>query len=452
MIRVVCAFLVLAAVSSTALFAAPNAGAERGADVPPVAHDPAFARSVRTLLETGFERGRDSLENARRQVRLVPSGRRDDSVLLYAWGLVLLRQLKYSDAIEQFEKAADAVGRPYLPAWRALIWGRMMSEDYEAGLERLVEYARIMERADSRWPDAETRREGARWIGRVLAALDKLDLSDPQRELLLSQQREIDRLLTLDRREACLRGRGEVDEHYARLTETKVAVKKNVAAQQKAEKKQEQKSIAAEKKRAEKKRESLQMTAEQWKKWLEDRVAELEKELGVLEKQYAVLEDRLRSVQRSRLLVQQEMYELSLRESLNSRRRRRSAYATPEQIAYAERSRQLLQYNGEYNNTLAQMHRLRQQAARLIAQHRADRQRFEQATGQIAKENAALQKWDRRLKEKEKELLKQPVGTSARTRSIEKRARSFKTYVPLDVEAEKDRLLEALKPPGDGPP
>src|SRR5438309_2280523 len=74
---------------------------------------PSTAKSVREILEVGFEPGRESLPKAKTiHDSVVKSGDKSPKIA-YAYGLVLLKQFKPKEAVEQFRLAAEYPDAPY---------------------------------------------------------------------------------------------------------------------------------------------------------------------------------------------------------------------------------------------------------------------------------------------------------------------------------------------------
>jgi hypothetical protein len=82
------------------------------------------------------------------------------------------------------------------------------------------------------------------------------------------------------------------------------------------------------------------------------------------------------------------------------------------------------------------------QAAQALLQRRAYAvQQYETATGELLKKNNQLAKWSARLGEKKKKL-EHAVPAKDLQENLERKLESFRTYVDLDLESERLRLLE----------
>ena len=123
------------------------------------------------MLDAGFHRGRSSLATAEKHYQAAGRIAANDPRLPYAYGLILLKHLKYGEALDAFAQALRFDETPYLPAWQATIWQLMRSKKHEAALERVAELANQLERPDLDWLDDQRRLDCAAWMGRVVGAL-----------------------------------------------------------------------------------------------------------------------------------------------------------------------------------------------------------------------------------------------------------------------------------------
>jgi hypothetical protein len=90
------------------------------------------------------------------------------------------------------------------------------------------------------------------------------------------------------------------------------------------------------------------------------------------------------------------------------------------------------------------------QGARAL-QARADAvQQFETATGQLVKKSADLDKCSGRLKNQRQKLtVQKPAAKGGQKAPDKKQQFSLKTYLPLDLEVEKEHVLGSFAhPPG----
>ncbi|HLQ44946.1 MAG TPA: hypothetical protein VK137_09480, partial [Planctomycetaceae bacterium] len=143
---------------------------------------PSTAKSVREILEVGFEPGRESLPKAKSiHDTVVKSGDKSPEIA-YAYGLVLLKQFKPKEAVEQFRLAAEHPDAPYWPAWQALIFTHFAAKETTAGYDRLFDFAKRVQKTQPEVALDEQKRL-VQWMGQLVGALGKLAESPKAREV-----------------------------------------------------------------------------------------------------------------------------------------------------------------------------------------------------------------------------------------------------------------------------
>ena len=121
------------------------------------------------------------------------------------------------------------------------------------------------------------------------------------------------------------------------------------------------------------------------------------------------------------------------------------------QFQLQQRQNQMFGYRLDYNATVGRMSDVAQQGNE-AAQQRADAiHQYETATGQLVKKTADLNKWTNRLTDQKQKLtVQKPPAKANKKGPADKKQFSLKTYLPLDFEIEKERILATLpRPPQD---
>lgn len=404
------------------------------------APDPADARRVREILERGFASRRTGLSAAQapyQAARLRPDY---DPRVDYAYGLVLLRHLKYREAVEQFESAVKAGRRPYLPTWQALISTRVRLKERDAALKDAEKLARVLADPESSWIGPHSPADGAFWLGRLIAAYSLADVLSDHAPQLTELDALVRKLFDADLSEAYQKGRRSIERDYQdeikRLEElrTVVAEKK----QQRAEQRQAERENR--KQQLEAQAENLEMTAKEWQAWIDEQLEDCDKQLERLEKDYKVLEKSAERVSSAMLELQREMTIAQLAQAADTRQRRDQEYFAP----MLQLESQMRRYQAQYAQLAAKAKAVTDEAKNVLAKRKAAKGRFEKATGQIEKNDRTLQKWNKLL---EKDAQKKPAASAAGASAIRTRKRrltKISNYLRLDVKAEKQRLLEEL--------
>ena len=442
-------WLVLVAVRSLAAGDPPISG-EAATPAVPRAVSPITAEAageIQKLLESGFRGGR---LDAAAIARLVSSGETvpQDSRLGYARGLVLLKHLKLREASEAFEQAT-AAQPPYLPAWRALIRTSLLLHDADRALRHAETLAVQLADAEILWPDEACRQQGAEWLGQVAGylALAGVDLVEP-RPLLRAHEARVRLALGEPRIAAWQRGRDSIHREHQQLLKQRAVARAEITARQEQQHKARAAEIETQKADLDKQGETLQMTSREWQAWLDDVLRRTEKQLGVLQKDYAVLDTAAREISGEILSARGEMAALRLLPDIRSSDPSGNPTASPRSFAAAELDGRILRLQVQFNALAAKASTVRAQAQRLLAERTAAVKRFERATGQIARQDATLQRWEKLL---EKSAAKAEPARATETgeyRSLSNRLTQVATYFELDLDQERQRLLaEVTTPP-----
>ena len=408
-------------------------------------HDPLAQRMIE-LFQTGYGRGATTQKEARRLYDMATSESRGDARIEYAYGLVLLKQLKNKEALTQFQSATRSSGTEYLPAWQALVWMHFTGKDYGAGYERLRDYAkRLVD--PNRKIDSLDQENGAEWIGKVLAALQKTVDTIKQKESLRREDEALTDLLGPQLRPAILRGKSSVHSLHSLLEED--VQQTRVAEQAKEEKERAEKELQVKKdlEASAEKRESLKKSAEESKKYLDEQLATFDKQLTRLERDYDFLQKRIVSIAASQVQLNLEMSLISNRPT-NGAQNNTGLGAQQLAVAYEQRKAALelqgIRYQIEMDQTVANTLAVSQKAQALIGQRSALVRQYERTTGTLVQQDSALDKWQERLKKDGERLKSQPKTKTAPLTNKIQQARSFRTYVDLDLNLERDQLLDTF--------
>lgn len=412
--------------------------------------NPVLAKQLTEMLTSGFGRGAAALKGAQRQFDSAKDQAPKDPRVDFAYGLVLLKQLKNKDALERFQSATEVDGPEFWPAWQALVWSHFVAKDYSSGYSRLTELAKRLSRSQE---DLVEREQVAEWIGQVLAALQKSVDTLKQREALLREDELLAEILGPALSPAVSRGKSSVHAMHA-LMEGDVQQAREIAqAKEEKERAEREKQVAKDLEASAEKRESLKKTAEDAKKYLDQQLAAFDKQLTRLEKDYEFLQKRVMSLTASQLQIGTEMSLLSQQAGALSNNgngnggRNGNANAQLAQV-YQQRmgvlELQQIRYQVDMDQTLASTMAVSQRAQMVVGQRNAAVRQYERATGQIVQQDSAIDKWQDRLKKDGEKLKEQPKPKAGPVANKIQQARSFRTYVDLDLNQERDRLLDTF--------
>jgi hypothetical protein len=393
-------------------------------------------RQLVEMFQTGFGRGANPLKEARRHYDAARSEAKGDPRVDYAFGLVLLKQLRSKEALAQFESVTKSAP-DYWPGWEALIWCHFAAKDHAQGYSQLKEFARRL--ADSR-SDLVERQASAEWVGQVIAAVQKSADTIKQREALLREDEALKEIFGPELQPSYTGGKAHVNSLHSMLEEDVQQTRETMQARQEKERAEKEVEVAKDLEASAEKRESLKKSAEELKKSLDEQVANFDKQLSRLEKDYDFLQKRLVSIAASQLQLNNE---LTL---LDQPANKSKGSLAPQAIENrkAALGMQQLKYQVEADQSLAATMLVSQKAQAVVLQKVAAIRQYEKATGQLVQTDASLDKWQGRLKKEGEKLKSPPKGKPAPVANKINQARSFRTYVDLDLVLERDRVLDSF--------
>ncbi|HVW00325.1 MAG TPA: hypothetical protein VHB77_08295 [Planctomycetaceae bacterium] len=407
---------------------------------------------VAEMLNEGFTHGPNALRTAQREHAAARRLSPDDPLVEYAFGLVQSRQLHNQAALTQFKLAVERGTKPFWPAWEALIWADCCEKRYSDGLGQLVKFAELVQKNDG--DGTGERHHEANWIGQVLEGLDETLDTDRDRTELATAEEKILATLDAELRASVDQGRAIVREKYRLLSQQASDVVEQRSKQDVAAGKEKATQIDSKVEEIGKEREANVRTREQWATWIEEQIPPIEKQLTQLERDYLYLDRRLGSLSQSIALANQELLMLETRAIATNQNPNLGGIVTPLQLTIQNRKAAVFGYQLDYNATAARMASTVEQAGALLKRRALAVEQYETATGQLMKKNNQLERWSIRLGEKKKKLQHQ-VPAKDLQENFERNLGAFRTYVELDLEAERVRILNLLGaevPNADDPP
>lgn len=411
----------------------------------PAAPPSPLAKEIQGLFDTASGHGANVLADVQRRHAAARKAVGDDSRLDFAYGLILLKQLKHKEAVAKFQAATERKGDPYWPAWQALVWGHFAAKDYTAGCDRLTEMARKLAAIADEDDSPEVRRS-IEWLGQIVAALGMVADSTKQREAVAKVDKRLQETFIGDELALFESGKKEINAVAGDATRDAEQLQEKLEAKDEQERKRKLGQVESNLETSQEKRESLKRSAEDWKAWLDEQMEAADKQLARLEKDYAFLDRRAQSLIQSQLAVQAQITLLSVPQL--GQPNAAPGVITPQmqlqQQQIATLQAQQVGYQVEYQRTALSALGVSQQAAKVVQERAAAVKQYEKTTGQLVKQDAALGKWEERMKkdgEKLKKVAKDKPASGLRKVTAPKTLRS---YVDLNWAIERDRLLESV--------
>ncbi len=399
------------------------------------------------MFKVGFDPGPDHLKQARRKYDAAREAAKGDPRIDYAFGLVLVKQMRNQEAVLQFQAVTRQSRTECWPAWQALIWVHLISKDYVAGHERLKDYVRLI--ADPQLTvDQDERQQAAEWIGQVVAALKKSVDTVKQREALVRLDESMQEILGPNLQSSFERGKQGVQTLNSVMEEDVQQTREAAQAKSQKERAEKEAQVAKDLEASAEKREVLKKSAEDGKKYFDEQLAAFDKQLTRLERDYDFLQKRALSISTSQLQLNAEFALLEKQtnntNNTNSRNSRSAGLTQAYQQRKAVLEVQQVKYQVELDQTMVAAVAVSQKAQAVAGQRVATVKQYERATGQLVQQDSKLDQWQDRLK-KDGDKLKAPAKNKPAVVTTKiQQTRSFRTYVDLDLALERDRLLDSF--------
>lgn len=412
----------------------------------PSSVDEGVGRLLVQMFNTGYVRGPNSLPQAQRSYEAARELSQSDPRVDYGFGLVLLKQLRNKEALAQFQAITKRSGPEYWPAWQAVIWMHFVATDYTTGYERLKEFAERVSRMDVD-DDPSEQEQLAEWLGQVMEALQISAETPKQRELIQQTEQELTELLGPDLETSLARGRASIQLLQSLAQSDIQEVQAAAKAKQQAEIAATKEQIANDQQQSVTTRENLKKSAEGLKRDFEKLQANVDKQLSRLERDYEFQQKRALSITASQVQAVAEIQLLEQQPTRAGPRPPRPIVGAAPNDAFQLRKSaleaQLVKYQFEFEQAAAMAIAISQKAAVLVNQRSAAVLQYEKASGQLIQRDAALDKWQDRLKKDEDSLKTAMKNKPKAVVNKVQRSRTFRTYIDLDLAAERLRVLEA---------
>jgi len=409
------------------------------------AEQTAYVKLLHDLLEAGLGTKPDGLKTAEQHFLAAQKIADADPRLRYAYSLVLLKRLKYDDMFAQLDAATKAPAPLFPPAWQLTIQQRLARKDYAVGLDKLVRYAAAIEASTAAYPDDATKDAAAAWMGRIVAYLEgPANLAKKDADIVTQHEARIRAALRDTRLAAYEQGKIELETDAEQLQT--VADEKRDAAQQKQQEETEflKKETGESQKQVQDEKEKLKKTADEWKTWFDKETGEIDKRLTQLQTTFNQIEIQGQGLSNTIGMLNSQIASLEAQAATAAQGQSKSTTATG---AINQQMQQLIlqrnNYAAQYNQLDAQAAGIRREAQPLITRRATVVAQYQKETGQIVKQNDALQKFDKSLSQKEKALNKAAGKGTAKpaAKPGDAKSQAITSYFPLDFAAERERIL-----------
>jgi hypothetical protein len=286
-------------------------------------------------------------------------------------------------------------------------------------------------------------------MGQVLEGLDRTLTSERDREALGKAEENIADTLDDELRDSLKQGRALIEQKWILLTEQANAAVEDRTKKKTVENKAKAVEIDALVTEIDKEKVAAARSREQWDAWIEEQLPKFDKQLASLEQDYLSLNQRAASLFQSVQLVGQELAQLEA-DAARYTNPAQAGQLGALQVSIQNRQNTVVGYQREYNATIGRLNAVAQQANGVIAARTAAVDQYQDATGQLLKKDKKLTRWNSRLGEKKRKLQTQPPAKDLKD-SLERKLDAFRTYVELDLDAERTRVLKLVGAPVPAP-
>jgi chromosome segregation ATPase len=331
-----------------------------------------------------------------------------------------------------------------LPAWQALIESRLQTKDYDGGLEDAEALARLLRNSSTTWSSPHDRTDAAHWLGRMIAACLVAEIepsqAPPPEFLDVLFRRFFDDELESAYDEGQRAVAGEYREELVKLNRLRLDIEQRQKEEQErvqAEFRSRDRQIASESK-------TVSRTQKEWNTWLDEQLERIEGDLEQVEQDHKILQPALVSLTASLSQVQVEISRL--KSELTALNLQRSATIFDTQLTPLES--QAAQFQTQYVELSSQLQALVVKAGNLATQRQAAMQRYQAATGSLDKRDANLSLQSKKLAQLRKDQVEDAERLAPAVRGQMQRIRRISTYLYLNAEQEKTRLLDELAQAG----
>ncbi len=399
---------------------------------------PQKAQAVTELLETLLEDGlvrRVPFSQVSQTVRQARSALPESPIPDYAHGLVLLGRIQTDKAVSRFAAALEREPT-YLPAWKALLRTRLVRQQTKSFQDESLKLAKLAGTKVSVWQSEEQRKDAAVWLGRTIGflSLPECDVLEPQE--LSRLEAELKSHLGDDLAADFGLGRDGLLEDRQQLEQSLKKEFAQESARREKKANDDLEDLTDREEELEDKAETLELTADQWKDWLDEAQKKSDQKLKDLQKQYATLDEAGQKISQ---LIQQTQVSVGRFQTQLAFRGIRGVQAD-QQPGMIQLRRELSQYQSQYQALEQRATGLVLQGRQVAAGQAAAILRYQQATGKIGRESATLTRWKKSVEKESAKLGNQ--DHQALEAKFQRRLSQVASYFELDAKTELKRLIE----------
>jgi tetratricopeptide (TPR) repeat protein len=426
-----------------------------------------FEAEIKALLDTGWgAKQQAALDSAHFHFRAAQTLAPNDPRAPFAFGIVLLKNNKYDEALRQFDTAGESSDPAYLPAYRAAIWLRILrgGRYYEPGTLGLVKFTRTWRQAEPNPLPNWVQTDLVHWTGRLAGFLDGPVQSRSMDALIEKCVAEIATALSNEQRELFQSARNDVLDEYAEKATVQERTRLDAKKQQEQAAKDLKARLAQEATEAKQQKKQIEKKAEDVERAINEQLAAIDHQIAVLLRDQDRFEAQLQRVaslmqfmdhEIEALLIERQQILADQADRLPSQDGTKSGTTKPNHIVDGRlltigtlidaRTRERLRYQADYDRIDRQLRETQRQGAVIMNRRQTLVAEYQAITGKLYKDSESLVAREKFIERRKNEASKPVTGSTAQVKALGQTARALRTYVDMNVELEKQRILDSFK-------
>jgi DNA repair exonuclease SbcCD ATPase subunit len=413
------------------------------------AGDAALAAAVGELLDKGWSGKVADRKAAEEFYRSAKKTHGDDPRFDYALGLVLLKGQQSAEALKLFDAAGRGASPPYVPAFRASIWLRVLRRDADSAVLDIVKFTKAWQ--ELKTLPAAVQDDYVAWAGGIFGYLDGPGYNRSVERLSKEADEEIRGLITAEQLRVYLAAKNDVLEAYAARADAQEKTRVQAKKQQEQDADATKKRVADEQAQVAEKKEQVQKNAEELETALREELAVLDNQIAGLEREYGQLESRARTITRQVDSLESEVAGLLTQRAsiLADTENRNSNAATLNTIQRLidQKNREQQTLRAEYDRLDARARDVQRQGSAVVAKRQAAVRQYQSESGKLFQEGKSISAKEGFLKRELQKVAKPASGNTSQVRALGQAATALRTYVDLNLEAEKQHVLDSFARP-----
>lgn len=399
---------------------------------------PKTPAGVDRLFEVGWQRSVQAARAAQDEYDRLKIRHPADPRIDFAFALIQLQQLRYSDAATALAKVL-AADKGNLAAWKLKAWTSAITKDYDAAFVEMKQTAALVARRGASAAEQTAAEDAAAFLGSLCGFFEGPGAAQVNATLLSAARREIVNQLGTAESASFERARADVLKQFREASESSQQSRTAAEEEAAAEKERQLAQLAGQIDAAEQAVSAAQSRHDQVQSEVNGELREIRAQQQSLTADRRRLDLDFASVRREIAVIDARIAELLRLADAEDDPGRRQRYLN--EAARWQVSRQ---------RGLVRLAELDQSAATLAAESQSLARQADAAQSRLqqqAKALAAAQQTALRLRQQAGRLSGQRVsGGTAQVLDLERRRSALTNYVPLPVslEEEKRRLLGGL--------